>query len=167
MAHQGQLALSADYAECFENKKVNGVDCAIEVVGLIPAFKTALDIVATGGKISPIDMDPPGRRIFLSLTWEAGVHGGDTPFRAADCYKKNVSIQFGRCPVHAVFDEAVASLCDNREILEKMNFIDLILPSLDKSFSDALRRFNAAETNKVVFKPHGFQWLEHFARSIV
>lgn len=38
-----------------------------------------------------------------------------------------------------------------------MNFIDLILPSLDESFSDALRRFNAAETDKVVFKSHGFQ----------
>lgn len=34
----------------------------------------------------------------------------------------------------------------NQEILERMNFIDLILPSLDESFSDVLRRLNAAET---------------------
>lgn len=78
------------------------------------------------------------------------------PFSAADCYNKNVTIHFGRCPVRAVFDEAVASLRRNREILEKMKFIDLALPALDDSFSDALRRFNDAEVNKVVFKPHGF-----------
>lgn len=35
-----------------------------------------------------------------------------------------------------------------------MNFIDLVLPQLDESSVDALKRFERGELNKVVFKPN-------------
>ncbi len=85
----------------------------------------------------------------------SGVHNGELPFSAADCYNKNVHIQFGRCPARYVFDEALQALIRNKGIIEKMEFIDLVLPGLDESAVDAVRRFERAEYNKVVFKPNG------------
>ncbi|KAJ9495945.1 hypothetical protein H2202_008467 [Exophiala xenobiotica] len=115
----------------------NGAHAVIEVVGLSPALKTAYDVVCPGGKISSV-----------------GVHNGELPFTAADCYNKNVHIQFGRCPARYVFNEALKALIRNKGIIEKMEFIDLVLPGLDESAVDAVRRFERAEYNKVVFKPN-------------
>ncbi|VUC32175.1 unnamed protein product [Clonostachys rosea] len=116
----------------------NGVHAVIEGVGLSPALETAFDIVCPGGKISSF-----------------GVHNADLPFSAADCYNRDVHIQFGRCPIRVVFEDALATLIHNKDLVEKMNFIDLVLPGLDESFEDALKRFERGELNKVVFKPNG------------
>lgn len=83
------------------------------------------------------------------------MHNGDLPFSAADCYNRNIHIQFGRCPLRAVFAEALATLVRNKDLIRKMNFIDFVLPGLDDSFDDALKRFERGELNKVVFKPNG------------
>lgn len=100
------------------------------------------------------------RRIFNSkfivlITLVSGVHNGELPFSAGDCYNKNIHIRFGRCPLRVVFSDALATLIRNKELITKMNFIDLVLPSLDESFADALNRFERGELNKVVFKPNG------------
>lgn len=84
-----------------------------------------------------------------------GVHNGELPFSAADCYNRNVHIQFGRCPARYIFNEALQALIRNKATIEKMGFIDVILPELDESYSDALARFERGEVNKVVFKPNG------------
>jgi len=84
-----------------------------------------------------------------------GVHNGELPFSALDCYNKNVHIQFGRCPIRVVWDEALASLIRNKATIEEMKFIDLVIPALDESYADALARFERGELNKVVFKPNG------------
>ncbi|KAJ5806825.1 hypothetical protein N7474_010417 [Penicillium riverlandense] len=116
----------------------NGVHAVIEGVGLSPALKTAYDIICPGGKISSF-----------------GVHNGELPFSAADCYNKNIHIQFGRCPLRVVFADALNTLIRNKDLIEKMKFIDLVLPQLDESSVDALKRFERGELNKVVFKPNG------------
>ncbi|KAH8586245.1 chaperonin 10-like protein [Bisporella sp. PMI_857] len=116
----------------------NGVHAVIEGVGLSVALRTAFDIICPGGKISSF-----------------GVHNAELPFSAADCYNKNIHIQFGRCPARHVFADALQALIRNQSTVENMGFIDLILPDLDNSFSDALERFERAELNKVVFKPNG------------
>jgi len=85
----------------------------------------------------------------------SGVHNGDLPFSAADCYNKNIHIQFGRCPLRVVFTDALNTLIRNKDLIEKMKFIDLVLPQLDESSVDALKRFERGELNKVVFKPNG------------
>lgn len=135
----------------------NGVHAVIEGVGLSPALKTAFDIVCPGGKISSfgmftLNLETPS---FMSNRPEIGVHNGELPFSAADCYNKDVHIQFGRCPIRVVFTEALETLIRNRELIEKMKFVDLVLPGLDGSFQDGLNRFEKGELNKVVFKPNG------------
>jgi threonine dehydrogenase-like Zn-dependent dehydrogenase len=133
----------------------NGAHAVIEVVGLSPALKTAYDVVCPGGKISSV-----GKLLYLFVRhWLltktlSGVHNGELPFTAADCYNKNVHIQFGRCPARYVFNEALQALIRNKGIIEKMEFIDLVLPGLDESAVDAVQRFERAEYNKVVFKPN-------------
>ncbi len=54
-----------------------------------------------------------------------------------------------------MWDDALASLVRNKALIEEMKFIDLVLPSLDESYADALARFERGELNKVVFKPNG------------
>jgi hypothetical protein len=77
------------------------------------------------------------------------------PFTAAECYNKNVHIQFSRCNARTVFADALQALIRNKETIKKMNFIDVIMPTLDEACIDALRKFERAEVNKVVFKPNG------------
>lgn len=89
------------------------------------------------------------------LSLNLGVHNAELPFSAAESYNKNIHIQFGRCPARYVFHDALAALIRNKAIIEKMQFIDLVLPSLDESFKEALARFERAELNKVVFRPNG------------
>ncbi|CAM1502192.1 Fc.00g041760.m01.CDS01 [Cosmosporella sp. VM-42] len=46
-------------------------------------------------------------------------------------------------------------ICPGGKIRSFVNFIDLVLPGLDESFEDALKRFERGELNKVIFKPNG------------
>lgn len=46
------------------------------------------------------------------------------PFSGADAYNKNIRIQFGRCPVRAVFPEAL-------ELLKKKSHLLGYAPPLD------------------------------------
>ncbi|KAI1620001.1 chaperonin 10-like protein [Exophiala viscosa] len=130
-----EVDVAAEIKKATDN---NGVHAVIEGVGLSPALKTAYDIICPGGKISSF-----------------GVHNDNIPFSAGDCYNKNIRIEFGRCPIRAVWDEALASLIRNKATIEDMKFIDLVLPTLDESYADALARFERGELNKVVFKPNG------------
>lgn len=83
------------------------------------------------------------------------MHNGELPFTAADCYNKDVHIHFGRCPVRVVFEDALATLIRNKELVTRMHFIDLVLPGLDESYADALKQFELGELIEVVFKPNG------------
>lgn len=91
----------------------------------------------------------------LCLIFWPGVHNGEMPFSASDCYYKDIHIQFGRCPVRAVFEDALRTLVRNKELVVEMGFVDLVLPGLDESYASALNQFERGELNKVVFKPNG------------
>lgn len=133
-----------------------GASAVIEVVGLSPALRTAYDIICPGGKISSIGMLNLVSWLYGYTHFDAiGVHNGDLPFTAADCYNKNIHIQFGRCPVRHVFNDALQALIRNKDTIERLKFIDLVVPGLDESYSDALQKFEKAKVNKVVFKPNG------------
>lgn len=86
----------------------------------------------------------------MCLTLCSGVHGGEMPITAADCYNKNLTIQFGRCSVRAVFEDALAALLRNKSKIESLNFLDVTLKGLDASYKSALERFDKGEVNKVV-----------------
>ncbi|KAJ0295608.1 uncharacterized protein N0V96_008651 [Colletotrichum fioriniae] len=70
-----------------------GADVVIEVVGLSPALRTAFDIIRPFGVIASI-----------------GVHNGEIPWTGTEAYGKNLRLQMGRCPVRAIFPEALALL---------------------------------------------------------
>lgn len=70
-----------------------GVDAVMEVVGNSAALRMAYDIIRPWGVISSV-----------------GVHNGQIPISATEMYAKNVRIQFGRCPVRAIFPEALELL---------------------------------------------------------
>ncbi|KAK5282187.1 hypothetical protein LTR11_004448 [Exophiala xenobiotica] len=113
-----------------------GADAVIEVVGHPDALRTAYDIVRLGGKISVI-----------------GLHTRPLPFTGDEAYQKNVHIQFGRCPVRSVFNDALASLVRNKDKMKGL--VDLIIPVLDQTCVEALHRFEKNQHFKVVFKPNG------------
>ncbi|KAF3915883.1 hypothetical protein AA313_de0202813 [Arthrobotrys entomopaga] len=67
-----------------------GADVVIEIVGSSKALRFAYDLVRPWGGISSI-----------------GVHNAELPFSGAEMYAKNLKLQFGRCPVGSVYDEAL------------------------------------------------------------
>lgn len=113
-----------------------GADAVIEVVGHPDALRTAYDIVRLGGKISVI-----------------GLHTRPLPFTGDEAYQKNIHIQFGRCPVRSVFNDALASLVRNKDKFK--GFVDVTLSGIDQRCVDALHRFEKNEHFKVVIKPSG------------
>lgn len=79
-----------------------GVDAVMEVVGNASALRMAYEIIRPWGTISSV-----------------GVHNTDIPITGAEMYSKNVRIQFGRCPVRAVFPKALDLL---KEVHSKLGY---------------------------------------------
>lgn len=57
--------------------------------------------------------------------------------------------------MHVVFKDALATLIRNKDLVTELKLVDLVLPSLDSSYQDALDRFERGELTKVVYKPNG------------
>ncbi|KAI0480608.1 GroES-like protein [Xylariaceae sp. FL0804] len=109
-----------------------GADTVIEVVGLSPALRTAFDLIRPFGFISSI-----------------GVHNGEIPFDGNEGYGKNVRLQMGRCPVRAVFADALKVLAKKQHLFEFM--YENVMP-LTMAVS-GYDKFDKMEVNKVVFRP--------------
>ena len=77
-----------------------GVDAVMEVVGNSPALRMAYDIVRPWGTISSV-----------------GVHNTEIPITGNEMYNKNIRIQFGRCPVRAIFPKALELLEEKHQLL--------------------------------------------------
>ncbi|KAK2014661.1 alcohol dehydrogenase GroES-like domain-containing protein [Colletotrichum eremochloae] len=109
-----------------------GADVVIEVVGLSPALRTAFDIVRPWGVIASI-----------------GVHNGEIPWTGTEAYDKNLRLQMGRCPVRAIFPEALA-LLEKRQ--DKLGFMfDRIMP-LDEAV-EGYALFDQMKVQKIIFTP--------------
>ncbi|KAI1842312.1 hypothetical protein JX266_011480 [Neoarthrinium moseri] len=109
-----------------------GADIAIEVVGLSPALRTAFDLLRPFGFISSI-----------------GVHNAEIPWDGNEAYGKNVRVQMGRCPVRAVFPEALKVLAKKQDVFGFM--FDKIMPLNDAV--EGYELFNNMKVQKVIFKP--------------
>ncbi|KAH8929779.1 alcohol dehydrogenase [Atractiella rhizophila] len=70
-----------------------GADAALEIVGSPDALKLGIDLVRNGGVVASV-----------------GVHGPKIELEGSLLYNKNVRLQFGRCPVRALFPEALELL---------------------------------------------------------
>ncbi|KAK1640273.1 alcohol dehydrogenase GroES-like domain-containing protein [Colletotrichum phormii] len=109
-----------------------GADVVIEVVGLSPALRTAFDITRPFGVIASI-----------------GVHNGEIPWTGTEAYGKNLRLQMGRCPVRAIFPEALALLEKKQD---KLGFMfDRIMPLSEAVEGYAL--FDQMKVQKVIFTP--------------
>ncbi|KAG0639528.1 chaperonin 10-like protein [Tuber brumale] len=134
-------SLDAEPLNFMENKRAvkeriieatdgRGADVVMEVVGNTPALRMGFDVVRPWGAIISV-----------------GVHNAEIPFTGKEAYDKNVRIQFGRCPVHEVFPEAL-------ELLKKFHLlgfmVDTIMPMTQAE--EGYDLFDKMKVQKVIFR---------------
>ncbi|KAF9534494.1 chaperonin 10-like protein [Crepidotus variabilis] len=139
---QGQLKISSS-----EGAKENiqawtagiGCDAVLEVVGHSNALMLSYELVRPFGVITSV-----------------GVHSNNQlPFLGSDCYNKNISLDFGRCPARAFFPAALDLLVKRQDIFgsvgEETSLIDQIV-GIDNA-KESYRAFDKGEVGKVLFNP--------------
>ncbi|KAK0201623.1 chaperonin 10-like protein [Desarmillaria ectypa] len=119
----------------------SGVGCSavLEVVGNNSALALAYELVQPFGTISSV-----------------GVHGERPfPLTGGQLYDKNVSFDFGRCPVHSLFPMAFDLLIKRQDVFggvgDESGLIERIV-----GFDDAVEMyaaFDKGEVGKIVFDP--------------
>lgn len=107
-----------------------GADIVIEVVGLSPALRTGFELLRPFGFISSV-----------------GVHNAEIPWTGNEAYNKNLRIQMGRCPVRAIFPQALEALRKKQHLLGFMT--DKFMP-LDQAV-EGYELFDKMKAQKVVF----------------
>ncbi|GMM34742.1 hypothetical protein DASC09_020670 [Saccharomycopsis crataegensis] len=110
-----------------------GADVVFEIVGSKEAIGMAFDVVRPFGYISSI-----------------GYHHDALPFSGLDCYMKNVTIQFGRCPAWSLFPESLPILQKNQHLFK--DFIDTKIDIED--ISKGYDIFDKHLVRKVVCEHH-------------
>lgn len=91
-----------------------GADIVVEVVGLSPALRTAFDVIRPFGFISSIGVHN-AEVSSDQKEWLSTADFEQIPFDGNDAYGKNVRLQMGRCPVRAVFPEALKLLAKKQD----------------------------------------------------
>ena len=103
------------------------------------ALTLALDLVRPFGAIVSVGIPPKD----------------GLPFTGAQLYNKNVSLDFGRCPAHALFPLAFDLLVKRQDVLGgvggEANLIDRVVSIEDAK--ESYIRFERGEWGKVVFDP--------------
>ncbi|KAI0822870.1 chaperonin 10-like protein [Trametes gibbosa] len=116
-----------------------GCNAVLEVVGNNSALTLAYDIVRPFGIISSVGVhqEPP------------------MPFTGRDVYNKNVSFDFGRCPVRAMFPIALEILLKRQDIFggvgAESSLIDKVV-----GFGEAVevyKLFDKGQCGKILFNP--------------
>lgn len=107
-----------------------GLDAVCEVVGHESALQLAFDCLRPFGRLSSV-----------------GVHNAPLPFSGEDCFSKNVTMIFGRCPVRSILPAALELIA----VCEKQfdGFIDHFVPI--EQAVEAYRLFDERRVHKVVF----------------
>lgn len=82
-----------------------GADVVLEVVGHLPALEMGVKIVRPWGVISSV-----------------GIHTHEVKLAGLDLYNKNIRFQFGRCPVRALFGDALKLLAQHGDLFK--NFVE-------------------------------------------
>ncbi|KAM0750740.1 dehydrogenase-like protein [Meredithblackwellia eburnea MCA 4105] len=114
-----------------------GVDSCLEVVGNAGALDLALKYIRPFGSVA-------------SCGVHAGdSHDGDPAITRQQLYNKNARIQFGRCPVRAVFDDALEVLKKHDKIFE--DFVQHIVP-MSKG-AEYFELFEQQKILKTIFVP--------------
>lgn len=85
-----------------------------------------------------------------------GVHGeSPLPFTGRQCYNKNISLDFGRCPARAMFPPAFDLLVKRQDIFggvgQPASLIDRIVDF--SRAAESYRAFDKGQVGKVIFDP--------------
>ncbi|TBU25558.1 alcohol dehydrogenase [Dichomitus squalens] len=146
--HSGEKAWTGRFAVASidDGKKLSaewtdgaGCNAVLEVVGNNNALTLSYEIVRPFGIISSVGVhqEPP------------------LPFNGRGVYDKNVSFDFGRCPVRAMFPIAVDILLKRQDVFgsvgEKASLIDKIVPLNEAP--DAYEDFDKGRCGKILFDP--------------
>ncbi|OJT13566.1 hypothetical protein TRAPUB_9882 [Trametes pubescens] len=116
-----------------------GCNAVLEVVGNPSALSLAYDIVRPFGSVSSVGVhqEPP------------------LPFTGRDVYNKNVSFDFGRCPVRAMFPIALEILLKRQDVFggvgAEASLIDRVV-----GFDEAVemyKLFDKGQCGKILFDP--------------
>lgn len=77
-----------------------------------------------------------------------GVQRDPLPFTGPECYAKNLRIQFGRCPVRGVFNDALALLL---KVQDELNEFVETWKGLEEA-PRAYELFDRGEIGKIAFR---------------
>jgi len=135
------VVLPIDEAKEKVKEWTEGIGCTavLEVVGNTSALDLAYDVVRAFGVIVSV-----------------GVHGEPLlPFTGRQCYNKNISLDFGRCPARAMFPPAFDLLVKRQDIFggvgQPASLIDRICDF--SQAAESYRAFDKGEIGKVIFDP--------------
>ncbi|KAF7975330.1 hypothetical protein HWV62_9765 [Athelia sp. TMB] len=135
------ITASPDEAKDIVKKWTNGVGCntVLEVVGHVSALTLAYDLVRSFGAITSV-----------------GVHGApNLPFTGRQMYAKNVSLDFGRCPVRAMFPMALEILVKRQDVFggvgTEVSLVDKVVGLSEAA--ESYRLFDKNLVGKVLFDP--------------
>ena len=77
-----------------------------------------------------------------------GVQQDPLPFSGPECYAKDLRVQFGRCPVHAVFNDALKTLL---QVQDELTDFVVIWKGLEDA-PRAYELFDRGEVGKIAFQ---------------
>ncbi|EGN98107.1 hypothetical protein SERLA73DRAFT_91326 [Serpula lacrymans var. lacrymans S7.3] len=132
---------SIDESKDIVEKWTNGLGCnaVLEVVGNTSALTLAYELVRPFGSISAV-----------------GVHSGNQiPFSGRQLYDKNVSFDFGRCPVRAMFPAALDILLRRQDVFGAVGGTASLVEKIvgfDEA-ADTYELFDKGKCGKVLFDP--------------
>lgn len=108
-----------------------GADAVMEIVGHADALRLSFDLVRPWGRIASV-----------------GVHNEDIPITGNEAYNKNVNLNFGRCPVRSIFEEALPIF------VESLNKLDILTGHIMKleDAVEAYKMFDQRKVQKIVFE---------------
>jgi len=130
-------------AKVLVKKWTEGVGCSavIEVVGYNPALTLSFELIRPFGVIASV-----------------GVHQTDgLPLTGAQCYSKNVSLVFGRCPVRSMFPLALDVLLERQDIFagvgKETSLVERIVGMDEATVKMSFEDFDKGRCGKVLFNP--------------
>lgn len=107
-----------------------GVDAVLEVVGHADALQLAYELIRPWGVIASV-----------------GVQQDAFPFTGPQLYDKNVRLQFGRCPVRALFPESLRLFAEKQDQFKTFVSHQMSLSNA----SEAYELFDQRLARKVIF----------------
>ncbi|VVT56984.1 uncharacterized protein SAPINGB_P005471 [Magnusiomyces paraingens] len=130
----GAIALPLDQDPVATIKKATegrGADAVMEIVGHASALRLAFDAVRPWGRIASV-----------------GVHNEDIPITGNEAYGKNITIQFGRCPVRSIFDDALKVFV---QVMDQLDFLTGTVVKLADA-KEAYDLFDQHKVEKIIFE---------------